>query len=68
MDYQPRTESLIFDGLDGFAGFRRDKTYELHYTYLEGDKVSFALPHAPASEPLVMDRVRFDEWFLQPKK
>ena len=64
MDYQPRRQTLTFVGLDGYAGFRRGTSSEVQYTYLEGDKVSIELAHAPGKEPVVIERVRFDEWWV----
>jgi len=66
MDRHPRTELRIFQGLDGFAGFRLAQPYELHLTDWEDSHVLVKLPHAPNAAPLIMERARFEAWWGKP--
>jgi hypothetical protein len=51
--------------MDGYAGFRRDRSYQLRYTR-EFDKVRITLDHA-ASPGLIMtlEVTKFDKWFVK---
>jgi hypothetical protein len=52
---------------DGYAGFRIDRTYELHVEHRANDTVAIVLNHhdhvSPGAGPMVITEAQYGKWF-----
>jgi hypothetical protein len=59
--------SFLFNGLDGYAGFRSGKTYQLTPDVWDDGTVTVEMPHAPTAGRAKFTEQQWREWWEKKK-
>ncbi|MBO2009152.1 hypothetical protein [Hymenobacter negativus] len=67
---EPKPQKFLFNGLDGFAGFRRGQTYQLTSDVWDDGSgtVTVEMPHAPSAGRTKFDAQQWKEWWEKATK